>query len=160
MSRKKLLLGQTLGFGGDPFEVPFQYATDYNSSGGIYIADGKIADLGNSQDLLAKYPEVPTYNYQDCLLTAGLIDAHAHYPQTRIIASWGARLIEWLNTYTFPEEEKFGDRDYAEQTANFYLDTLLANGITTVSSFCTIHPESVDAIFEGAEKKRYANHGR
>ncbi len=153
MSRKKLLLGQTLGFSEDPFEVPFQRATDYNSSGGIYIVDGKIVDLGNSQDLLAKYPEVPTYNYKDCLLTAGLIDTHAHYPQTRIIASWGARLIEWLNKYTFPEEEKFGDKDYAEQTADFYLDTLLENGITTVSTFCTTHPASVDAIFESAQKR-------
>lgn len=153
MSRKKIIIGQTLGFREDPFEVPYNRATNYNPSGGIYIVDGKIANLGNSQDLTAKYPEVPTYDYSDCLLTAGMIDAHAHYPQTRIIASWGARLIEWLNTYTFPEEEKFGDKDYADQTANFYLDTLLANGITTVSTFCTTHPESVDAIFESAQKR-------
>ena len=27
----------------------------------------------------------------------------------RIIASWGKRLIDWLQTYTFPEEMRFGD---------------------------------------------------
>ncbi len=153
MSRQKLILGQTLGFSKDPFEESIQSATDYNTSGGIYISDGKIADLGNRSDLLSKYPKAPTFDYKDYLLTAGLIDTHAHYPQTRIIASWGARLIEWLNTYTFPEEEKFGDKNYAKLTAEFYLDTLLANGITTVSTFCTIHPESVDAIFTAAEKR-------
>ena len=44
---------------------------------------------------------------------AGFVDAHVHYPQTAIIASWGKRLIDWLNTYTFPEEMRFGDPDYA-----------------------------------------------
>ena len=153
MSEKKILLGQTLGFKTDPFEESFDNATDYNSDGGLYIADGLIADLGDRSDLLSKYPDVPTFDYKNYLLTAGLIDTHAHYPQTRIIASWGARLIEWLNTYTFPEEEKFGDSEYASQIAGFYLDTLLQNGVTSASSFCTIHPESVDAIFENAEQR-------
>ena len=30
-----------------------------------------------------------------------------HYPQTGIIASYGKRLLDWLNEYTFPEEKKF-----------------------------------------------------
>ncbi len=150
MGRKKLILGQTLGFNQDPFFGSIQAATAYNSSGAIYIKDGLISDLGNRTELLSKYRDVPTFDYSNYLLTAGMIDSHAHYPQTRIIASWGARLIEWLNTYTFPEEEKFGDIDYARQTAEFYIDTLLKNGITTASTFCTIHPVSVDAIFESA----------
>jgi len=40
-----------------------------------------------------------------------------HYPQTGMIASWGKRLIDWLNTYTFPEEQRFADRDYADDIA-------------------------------------------
>jgi hypothetical protein len=47
------------------------------------------------------------------LILPGFIDAHAHYPQTAIIASWGKRLIDWLNTYTFPEEMRFSDPAYA-----------------------------------------------
>jgi hypothetical protein len=53
---------------------------------------------------------------------SGFIDAHAHYPQTPIIASWGKRLIDWLNTYTFPEEEKYGNLKYAEKVAELYLN--------------------------------------
>ena len=48
------------------------------------------------------------------LIMAGFVDAHVHYPQTAMIASWGKRLIDWLNSYTFPEEMKFGDPAYAD----------------------------------------------
>ena len=27
------------------------------------------------------------------------------------IASWGAQLLDWLNTYTFPEETRYADPD-------------------------------------------------
>jgi guanine deaminase len=76
-----------------------------------------------------------------------------HYPQTGIVASWGKRLIDWLNTYTFPEESRFGDPAYAREIAERSLDLALAHGTTTVCSFCTIHPASVDAIFSAAEAR-------
>ena len=41
------------------------------------------------------------------LLLPGFIDAHAHFPQMQVIASYGAELLDWLNKYTFPEETKF-----------------------------------------------------
>ncbi len=89
----------------------------------------------------------------DALLSAGFVDAHVHYPQLGIIASWGKRLIDWLNTYTFPEEMRFGDADYAAEVSERYLDLLIANGITSAAAFCTIHPESVDALFSAAEAR-------
>ena len=88
--------------------------------------------------------------YGDKLILPGFVDAHVHYPQTGIIASWGKRLINWLNTYTFPEEMRFDDPDYAADIAGRYLDLTLADGTTTVCSYATIHPTSVDAIFEAA----------
>ncbi|OZO45496.1 guanine deaminase, partial [Pseudomonas fluorescens] len=84
---------------------------------------------------------------------AGFIDAHVHYPQTAMIASWGKRLIDWLNDYTFPEERQFADPAYATEIAGRYLDLTLANGTTSMVSFCTIHPESVEAFFTEARKR-------
>ncbi|MCB1388751.1 MAG: guanine deaminase, partial [Rhodobacteraceae bacterium] len=57
------------------------------------------------------------------------------------------------NTYTFPEESRFGDAAHATQAAETCLDLMLANGTTTVCSFCTIHPESVDAYFAAARAR-------
>ena len=75
-----------------------------------------------------------------------------HYPQTGIIASYGKRLIDWLNTYTFPEEVRFKQKKYAKKVSSFTLNESLKNGITSLASFCTTSTESVDAIFEEAEK--------
>jgi guanine deaminase len=76
-----------------------------------------------------------------------------HYPQTGVIASYGAQLLEWLNTYTFPEESRFGDRGYAQAAARVFFDEQLRNGTTTACSFCTIHAQSVDAYFQEAARR-------
>ena len=70
-----------------------------------------------------------------------------HYPQIGVIASFGAQLLDWLEKYTFPEEARFSDPDYADRTAKLFLDLLLANGTTTAAVYCTVHPESADAFF-------------
>lgn len=153
MQSTKLLLGQTLAFSDDPFQVPVDQATTWVRRGGVALCDGKIIDLGAADDLRTKYPDADVTDYGDGLITAGFIDAHAHYPQTGIIASWGKRLIDWLNTYTFPEETRFSDPEYARLIAESYFDLTLSNGTTSVCSFCTIHPESVDAFFTEAQAR-------
>jgi len=152
----QLLLGQTLGFAGNPFEAPLDQAVIHQTNGGVLIEGGKIIQTGPAADLIAAFPKAARIDYGNRLLVAGFVDAHVHYPQTAIIASWGKRLIDWLNSYTFPEEMRFGDPEYARQTADRYLDLVLANGTTTVASYCTIHPTSVDAFFGAAEARGMA----
>lgn len=43
--------------------------------------------------------------------------------------------------------------------AEDYLDLLVANGITSAAAYCTIHPESVDALFSAAEARGMAMTG-
>jgi len=150
---KTLVLGQTLGFTGDPFVMPVEDAAQHQAFGGVLVENGVIAALGPGDDLRAAHPDALVQNMGRALLTAGFIDAHVHYPQTAIIASWGKRLIDWLNSYTFPEEIRFADPAYAAEIATRYFDLTLAQGTTTVSSYCTIHPASVDAIFTEAQRR-------
>jgi guanine deaminase len=60
--------------------------------------------------------------------------------------------LEWLNTYTFPVESSFGDVDKAAKVAKVFIDQLLTNGTTTALVFCSVHPESVDALFSEAQQ--------
>lgn len=150
--KDRLLLGQTLAFTGDPF-VEGPGAARHDPHGAVFIRDGKIADLGPADRLRAAHPQAAVVDHGADLILPGFIDAHAHYPQTAIIASWGKRLIDWLTTYTFPEEMRFADPDHAARTARRYLDLTLAHGTTTVASYCTIHPASVDAFFAEAETR-------
>ncbi len=151
-----LLLGQTLRFSGDPFVDGWEDVTHHSTRGGILIDSGRIVAVGEADDLRRTHPTAPVTDYGTALITAGFVDAHMHYPQTRIIASWGKQLIDWLNTYTFPEEMRLADPAYARATAERTLDLALAHGTTTLTSFCTIHPGSVDAFFEGAAARGMA----
>ncbi|MFD1193231.1 guanine deaminase [Seohaeicola saemankumensis] len=152
MTAQTLLLGQTLRFAADPFVVGPDAAI-HDSAGGALIEGGHVTAVGHGADLRAAHPQARVVDHGDALLMAGFVDAHVHYPQTAIIASWGKRLIDWLNLYTFPEEMRFADPAYAADIAGRYLDLTLANGTTTVCSYATIHPASVDAFFDAARAR-------
>ncbi len=151
MAQKTLLKGRVLTFTGSPFEGEPTEAVQINEA--VVIENGHVAAVGSSETLTAAHPDATVSDQGQKLIVAGFIDPHVHYPQTAMIASWGKRLIDWLNTYTFPEEMKFGDADYATEIANNYLDLTTAQGTTTMCSFCTIHPESVDAFFTAAQSR-------
>ena len=151
MAQKTLLKGRVLSFIGTPFEGEPTEAVRLHEA--LVIEDGRIVAVGATPDLAQAHPEAGIKDYDSHLVMAGFVDPHVHYPQTAMIASWGKRLIDWLNSYTFPEEMKFGDPAYASEIANRYLDLTAANGTTTMSSFCTIHPQSVDAFFAAAQAR-------
>ena len=150
MSTQTLLLSQTFEATGNPFTGPWEEAVRVNSTGAVLLENGLIEALGDAALLRKAHPDAKVIDYGRHLICPGFIDAHVHYPQTAIIASWGKQLIDWLNTYTFPEEMRFGDPDHGARTAATYLDLALDNGTTTVCSYATIHPGSVDAFFEAA----------
>lgn len=152
MSPATLITGRILGFDRSPFGAG-DPATAARLHEALLIEAGRITALGTAASLRARAPQASHTDMGDRLITAGFVDAHVHYPQTAIIASWGKRLIDWLNTYTFPEEMRLSDPAYAAGIANRYLDLTLANGTTTTASYCTIHPESVTAFFEAAEAR-------
>ena len=147
-----LILGQTLSFTADPFSAG-PGAARHDSHGAVLVEDGLIRAVGPADTLRAAHPQARVTDYGNALISAGFIDAHVHYPQTAIIASWGKRLIDWLNAYTFPEEMRFSDPAYARAVASRYFDLTLANGTTTACSYGTIHPASVDAFFAEAQSR-------
>ena len=153
---KHLLLGQTLAYSGDPFSNEWKDVSYHSTHGGVLIDNGVITAVAEGDVLRSQHPDAQMVDYGDALISAGFVDAHMHYPQTGIIASWGKQLIDWLNTYTFPEEARFADPAYAAAGAAQTLDLALAHGTTTVTSFCTIHPASVDALFTAAEERGMA----
>jgi len=149
----QLLLGQTLSFTGNPWHMPVDEAVQHIRHGAVLVDGGKIIAVGAADTLKAAHPTAAITDHGRSLIMAGFVDSHAHFSQTAIIASWGKRLIDWLNTYTFPEESRFRDPSYAANVAETYLDLNLSNGITTACAYCTIHPESVDAYFEASQKR-------
>jgi guanine deaminase len=146
-----ILKGQVLSFTDSPFCEDPAGAARLDEA--LALSDGRIAAVGSLDSLRADHPDAQVVDHGDHVIMAGFVDAHVHFPQTAIIASWGKRLIDWLNTYTFPEEMRFADAAYAARIAARYLDLTAAHGTTTMCSFATIHPESVDAFFAEAQAR-------
>ena len=153
MKATDLILGQTFEVSGNPMVERWQDCIRVNTQGAVAVAGGKIIAVGDAGTLRAAHPQARLTDYRAALVCPGFVDAHVHYPQTAIIASWGKQLIDWLNTYTFPEEMRLADPTYAEQIASRYLDLALSYGTTTVCSYATIHPASVDAFFNAAASR-------
>ena len=147
-----IIAGQVLRTHADPFQTPPEEALTVSSEA-IAVRGGRILAIAPLADLRAAHPEAQVHDYGDALISPGFIDGHVHYPQTAIVASWGKRLIDWLETYTFPEEARFGDPAYARTVADRHLDLCLGNGTTTTASYCTIHEASADAYFQAAEAR-------
>ena len=153
MSETTILRGRLLRFAGDPFEIGAGAALDYDEDGALAMRGGLIVDVGPAGRVLAGHKGASVTHAGERLIAPGFVDCHMHYPQTGIIASHGAQLLEWLNSYTFPEEARFADPAYAQAAARAYFDEQLHNGVTSACSFCTIHGKSVDAYFEEAARR-------
>lgn len=125
----------------------------YLEDGVIITEQGKIRWFGTWNDAQDHLPaNVDIQHYPEQLIIPGMIDTHIHFPQTEMVGAYGEQLLSWLNTYTFPTEIQFKDKAYASEIAKFFVNELLKNGTTTALVFCTVHPESVDALFEAAEQ--------
>ena len=123
----------------------------YVEDGIVIIHEGKIQWFGPWQEGQSRLPtNAELQHYPDQLIVPGFIDTHIHFPQTEMVGAYGEQLLEWLNTYTFPTEIQFQDVSYSEKIAEFFVQELLKNGTTTALVFCTVHPESVDALFNAA----------
>lgn len=143
-----------LDFIDDPVSAS-QQSYRYFEDGLLIVKNGRVTACGDYSSLKNTLPDdIELVNYGGQLIMPGFIDTHVHYSQTDIIASHGAQLLDWLESYTFPAEEKFSDVKVANDTAEFFIQQLLRNGTTTAMVFATIHPQSVDAIFEAALKQQ------
>ena len=149
-----VIRGPVLTFTGNPFTDGTEHTAIYEPDAIVVMADGLITDFGPAQQVLPRLPagaEVKNYG-KDSLISAGFIDSHVHFPQTPMIAAYGEQLLDWLTSYTFPTELKYADKEFARSVARVFLQENLRNGITSACVYCTVHPQSVDALFEEAEK--------
>ena len=151
---KNAVRGTLLDCVSDPWNSQnAETAGRYYPDGLLIFEDGKFVEVGPADELLKSYPEIPVEDLSGSLIVPGFIDVHLHYAQTKIIGSFGRQLLDWLQTYTFPEELKFRSKDYADEVASFFFDQVLSFGTTTVQSFATTHPHSVEAFFEEAARR-------
>jgi guanine deaminase len=137
-------------FRGEILTVPHDREPhQHHADGLLVVEDGIVAAIGAYAALAPRFPSVPVESLPG-LIVPGFVDAHVHYPQVERVASHGEKLLEWLDRHIFPAEAAFANKAHADTVAAFFLDELLRNGTTSALVFATVHPGSVDALFEAA----------
>lgn len=117
----------------------------------LVCEDGLCA--GVFETLPEKYAQLPLTDYGDRLLIPGMTDLHVHAPQFSFRGlGMDMELLDWLNTYTFPEESKYADLDYAERAYSSFADHLKRSFTTRASVFATIHPAATELLMSKMEE--------
>lgn len=140
-----------LYFTDDPEQAGVDTATRYIEDGLLIIENGLVQSVGAYTKQVQTLPEsTEMVDHSGKLILPGFVDTHLHFPQTDIIASYGQQLMAWLEHYAFPVEGRFSDSDYAAEVAAFFFDELLRNGTTSAQVMSTVHPQSVETLFQAA----------
>lgn len=99
------------------------------NNGIIVIEDEKVKGVYN--ELPVKYKDINIKDYGDKLIIPGFIDLHLHAPQfPNMGLGLDKELMPWLNKYTFPEEAKYNDLQYAENVYKKLIKKIWSVGTT------------------------------
>ncbi len=111
-------------------------------NGYIAVDGGRVVGVSSRfADLAGDGAEV--IDYGDKLIIPAMCDMHVHAPQYRNQGiAMDLELLPWLNTYTFPEEAKFADVDYADRVYRRFVRDLWRYGTMRSVVFATIHRDS------------------
>lgn len=108
---------------------------------------------GVYETLPEEYANLPVTDYGDRLIIPGMTDLHVHAPQFAFRGlGMDMELLDWLNTYTFPEESKYADAEYAERAYSSFVRHLKQSFTTRASVFATIHPAATERLMELLEE--------
>ena len=108
---------------------------------------------GIFQVLPAEYAHLPLYDYADALIFPGMVDLHVHAPQYAFRGMcMDLELMDWLNRYTFPEEEKYEDLAYAQKAYGMFVDALKKGATTRACIFATRHRYATELLMQLMEE--------
>ena len=99
-----------------------------------------------------QYKDLPLKDYSGKMIIPGMSDLHVHAPQFSYRGlGMDMELLDWLNTYTFPEESKYTDLGYADLAYQQFADALRRSTTTRASIFATVHNPATELLMEKME---------
>ena len=119
--------------------------------GYIVVNDGKVE--GVYQELPGHFSGVAVTDFEDRLLIPAMNDMHVHAPQYRNQGiAMDEELLPWLENYTFPEELKYSDIEYADRMYRRFVRSLWLHGTMRVVAFASVHLDSTRLLMRHLEK--------
>ena len=118
-----------------------------------YLVESKGRVYGIFKELPEELKEIQVDDFGNSLIIPGFVDMHTHAPQFQNIGiGLDEELLEWLNRYTFPEESKYGDEEYAKKVYTNVVKDLCKNGTTRVVLFSSIHKNGTRILMDILDK--------
>ncbi len=100
-----------------------------------------------------QFQPLPVTDCGDKLILPGMSDLHVHAPQFAFRGlGMDMELLDWLNSYTFPEEAKYSDPAYAEKAYAGFVDSLVHSTTTRAAIFATVHPAATLGLMAQLEQ--------
>ena len=119
---------------------------------GFVVCEDGIC-MGAYDELPAEYARYPVVDCGKNLIFPGMTDLHVHAPQYTFRGlGMDCELLEWLQTYTFPEENKYRDMDYAREAYSYFAEDLKRGFTTRAVIFATIHNEATVELMDQLEE--------
>ena len=110
--------------------------------------DGRVTGVAADLATLDSEDAV-VIDFGDRLLIPAMNDLHVHAPQYHNQGiAMDLELLPWLQNYTFPEEMKFANRDYAERMYRRFVRDLWRFGTMRACVFATVHTESTRRLMQ------------
>ena len=108
---------------------------------------------GIFENLPSEYKDLPLKDYGDKLIIPGMVDLHVHAPQYAFRGMcMDLELMDWLNQYTFSEEEKYTNLDYAKKAYSIFTKALKNSATTRACIFATRHRDATVLLMELMEE--------
>lgn len=116
----------------------------------LVCENGKCVGVFDS--LPERYNQLTVSDYGDCLILPGMTDLHIHAPQFPFRGlGMDKELMDWLNAYTFQEESKYRDLEYADHAYSIFVEAIRRSATTRLCVFGTIHREATLLLMDKLE---------
>jgi len=116
----------------------------------LVCADG--VSKGVFRELPEEYAGLPLLDYTGKLVIPGMVDLHIHAPQYAFRGlGMDLELLDWLKAYTFPEEAKYADLEYADKAYGIFTERLKHSATTRASVFATVHRDATILLMDKLE---------
>lgn len=120
---------------------------DIIERGYIVVENGKIREVCATLPEALRTAEV--VDFGDKLIIPAMNDLHVHAPQYRNMGmAMDMELLPWLDNYTFPEEAKYADVDYADKMYRRFVKHLWKVGTMRTVAFGTVHKTSTIRLMQ------------
>ena len=107
------------------------------------------------------FKKLPVHDYTGKIIIPGMSDMHLHAPQygfrglgryLDLDSVWDT----WFKTYSFPEESRYSDLEYADKAYDKFVSDLDKTTTTRMAVYATMHRPATELLMDKLAAKGYA----